>query len=96
MEFAQPSRAYRPPATAMLVRHGGAGPAGLIDASVCRTWRLSVAGHGRRDIGRSGLPGACKATRAHLLCAMLLIEELSGASFLPLTEDSTTWFAIHC
>jgi O-antigen ligase len=85
MELALPSRTYRPPATAMLIGMAALGLLALlmlnfpvlILAVVAVAGGISIVWAARRVQGNG----------AHLLCALLLIEELSGASFLPLTND---------
>jgi len=85
MEFALPSRTYKPPATAMLIGVAALGLLALLMLNfpililgvVAVAGAISIVWAARRVQGNSG----------HLLCALLLIEELSGASFLPLTND---------
>jgi len=82
MEFGQPSRAGAPPATAIL-----AGMAALALLALLMLQSPSLA------LGVVALVGGIsliwiawrvQSNAAHLLCALLLIEELSGATFLPL------------
>src|ERR1700731_4802553 len=85
MEFAQPSRVYRPPATAMLIGVAALGLLALLMLNFPNRALVAAAAVG-------GILIVCAARRvqgngAHLLCALLLVEELSGASFLPLTND---------
>src|SRR5271155_3208902 len=85
MEFAQPSRVSRPPATVMLV---GMSVLGLLALLMLNSPNLAL--------GAAAIVGAIlivwaarrvQGNGAHLLCALLLVEELSGATFLPLTSD---------
>ena len=85
MEFTQPSRAYKPPATAMLI---GMAALGLLVLLMLHSPNLAlsvaaVAG----GILIIWVAWPVHGNGAHLLCALLLIEELSGASFLPLTDE---------
>jgi O-antigen ligase len=85
MEFAQPSRVYRPPATAMLIGVAALGLLALLMLNFPSLALVAVA-------PVAGILIVCAARRvqgngAHLLCALLLVEELSGASFLPLTNE---------
>lgn len=85
MEFAQPSRVYRPPAAVMLI--------GVVALSLLALLMLNfpslvlVAGAVAGGISIVWAARRVQANGAHLLCALLLIEELSGASFIPLTND---------
>ena len=85
MELVQQSRAYRPPATAMLI---GVAALGLL-ALLMLNFPILILG----VVAVAGAVSIVWAARlvqgngAHLLCALLLVEELSGASFLPLTND---------
>src|ERR1700719_838597 len=85
MELVQQSRAYRPPAAAMLV---GVAAIGLL-ALLMLNFPILILG----VVAVAGAISIVWAARlvqgngAHLLCALLLVEELSGASFLPLTND---------
>src|ERR1700688_3829690 len=85
MEFAQQSRVYRPPATAMLI---GMGALGLL-ALLMLNFSILILGLGGVAGGIAIVWAArrVQGNGAHLLCALLLVEELSGASFLPLTND---------
>jgi O-antigen ligase len=85
MEFALPSRTYKPPATAMLI---GVAALGLL-ALLMLNFPILILGAGA-VAGAISIVWAARRVQgngAHLLCALLLIEELSGASFLPLTND---------
>ena len=85
MELAQASRVYRPPAAAMLI---GIAALSLL-ALLMLNFPILILG----VMGVAGAVAIVWAARrvqgngAHLLCAILLIEELSAASFLPLTND---------
>lgn len=85
MEFAQPSRVSKPPAGAMLV---GVSALGLL--------ALLMLNYPSLALGAAAIVGAIlivwaarvvQGNGAHLFCALLLVEELSGANFLPLTND---------
>ena len=85
MELAQPSKVYRPPAAAMLI---GAAALGLLALLMLNFPILILAV--AAVAGAIALVWAARRVQgngAYLLCAILLIEELSGASFLPLTND---------
>ncbi|HWJ40388.1 MAG TPA: O-antigen ligase family protein [Candidatus Limnocylindrales bacterium] len=85
MEFVQQSRAYRPPATAMLI---GMSALGLM-ALLMLNFPVLILGV-VAVVGAISIVWAARLVQgngAYLLCALLLIEELSGASFLPLTND---------
>jgi len=85
MELAQQSRVYRPPATAMLM---GMTALGLL-ALLMLNFPILILGVAA-VAGGIAIVWAARRARgngAHLLCALLVIEELSGASFLPLTND---------
>jgi O-antigen ligase len=85
MEFAQQSRVYRPPATAMLI---GVAALGLL-ALLMLNFPILILGVAAVAGGIAIVWAArrVQGNGAHLLCALLVIEELSGASFLPLTND---------
>jgi len=85
MEFALPSRTYRPPATAMLIGVAVLGLLALLmlNFPILILGVVAVAGAISIVWAARLVQGNC----AHLLCALLLVEELSGASFLPLTND---------
>jgi O-antigen ligase len=85
MELAQPSSAYRPPAATMMI---GLSALGLLSLLMLNYPNLAMAA----AAVVAGILTVWAARRvqgdgAHLLCAVLLVEELSGASFLPLTND---------
>jgi exopolysaccharide production protein ExoQ len=85
MELVQQSRAYRPPAAAMLV---GTAAIGLL-ALLMLNFPIVILGVAA-VVGAISIVWAARFVQgntAHLLCALLLVEELSGASFLPLTND---------
>jgi O-antigen ligase len=85
MELVQQSRAYRPPATAMLI---GVAAIGLL-ALLMLNFPILILGVAA-VAGATSIVWAARRVQgngAHLLCALLLVEELSGASFLPLTND---------
>jgi O-antigen ligase len=85
MEFAEQSRVYRPPATAMLM---GTAALGLL-ALLMLNFPILILGLGGVAGGIAIVWAArrVQGNGAYLLCALLLVEELSGASFLPLTND---------
>lgn len=85
MELVQQSRAYRPPAAAMLI---GVAAIGLL-ALLMLNFPILILGV-LAVVGAISIVWAARLVQsntAHLLCALLLVEELSGASFLPLTND---------
>jgi O-antigen ligase len=85
MELALQSRTYRPPATAMLIGIVALGLLGLLMLNF-PILILGVAA----VVGGIALVWAARRVQsngAYLLCALLLVEELSGASFLPLTNE---------
>ena len=85
MEFTQPSRAYKPPATAMLI---GMAALGLLALLMLHSpdLALSVAAVAV-GILIIWVAWRVQGNGAHLLCALLLVEELSGATFLPLSDE---------
>ena len=85
MELVQQSRAYRPPATAMLI---GVAALGLL-ALLMLNFPILILGVAAVAGGIAIVWAArrVQGNGAYLLCALLLVEELSGASFLPLTND---------
>jgi O-antigen ligase len=85
MEFAQQPKVATPPATAILA---GMAALGLLAFAMLMYPSLAV--------GAAAIVGGImilwaaryvQGSTAHLLCALLLVEELSGASFLPFTSD---------
>jgi O-antigen ligase len=85
MEFTRPLTAHKPSATAMLI---GASALGLLALLMLQSPHLALGV--AAVVGGSliiWLAWRVQGNRAHLLCALLLIEELSGASFLPLTDE---------
>ena len=79
MELAQPSKVYRPPAAAMLI---GAAVLGLLALLMLNFPILILAV--AAAVGAIAIVWAARRVQgngAHLLCAILLVEELSGASF---------------
>src|SRR5579863_2295193 len=85
IEFAPLSRAHQPPPIAMLI---GMAVLALLALLMVHTPDLAL--------GVGAVAGAIliiwtawrvHGNAAHLLCALVLIEELSGASFLPLTDE---------
>jgi O-antigen ligase len=85
MELVQQSRAYRPPAAAMLIGTVAIGLLALLmlNFPILILGVVAVAG----AISIVWAARYVQGNTAHLLCALLLVEELSGASFLPLTND---------
>jgi exopolysaccharide production protein ExoQ len=85
MELVQQSRAYRPPAAAMLIGVTAIGLLALLmlNFPILILGVMAVAG----AISIVWAARLVQGNTAHLLCALLLVEELSGASFLPLTND---------
>jgi len=85
MELVRQSRAYRPPATAMLI---GVAALGLL-ALLMLNFPILILGVAAVAGGIAIVWAArrVQGNGAYLLCALLLVEELSGASFLPLTND---------
>ena len=85
MELAEQSRTYRPPATAMLIGMAALGLLGLLmlNFPMLILGVAAVAG----GIAIVWAARRVQGNGAYLLCALLLVEELSGASFLPLTND---------
>ncbi|HWN57611.1 MAG TPA: hypothetical protein VNO74_05890, partial [Methylomirabilota bacterium] len=82
MELVQSSRAVRPPATAMLVSMVALGFAAFMMLLFPTLALIPVAVVG--GIAIVWTARRVQGNGAHLLCALLLIEELSAASFLPL------------
>jgi O-antigen ligase len=85
MELAQPSRLSSPPAAAILTGMAALGLLGLL-----------MLNYPNLALGAAAIAGGIaiiwtarrvQGNGAHLLCALLLVEELSGASFLPFTSD---------
>lgn len=85
MELAQPSRLSSPPAAAILAGMAALGLLGLL-----------MLNYPNLALGAAAIAGGIaiiwtarrvQGNGAHLLCALLLVEELSGASFLPFTSD---------
>ena len=85
MELVQQSRAYRPPAAAMLISVAVIGLLALLmlNFPILILGAMAVAG----AISIVWAARLVQGNTAHLLCALLLVEELSGASLLPLTND---------
>jgi O-antigen ligase len=85
MEFAQSTKTYSPPATAMLI---GMAVLGLLASLMLHfpIFALSAAAVAG-GILIIWIAWRVQGNAAHLLCALLLVEELSGASFLPLTDE---------
>jgi len=85
MEIAQPSRALKPPPAAMLIGVSALGFLALVMLIFPSLMLGAAAIAGGILIVWSAR--LVQGNGAHLLCALLLIEELSGANFLPLTQD---------
>jgi O-antigen ligase len=85
MELAEQSRTYRPPAIAMLIGMAALGLLGLLmlNSPMLILGLVAIAG----GIAIVWAARRVQGNGAYLLCALLLVEELSGASFLPLTND---------
>jgi O-antigen ligase len=85
MELTASSRAVKPPATAMLVGMAALGLAAFMMLLFPNLALIPVAA-----IGGTAIVWTARRVQgngAHLLCALLLIEELSAASFLPLEKE---------
>ena len=85
MELAASSRAVKPPATAMLVGMAALGLAAFMMLLFPKLALIPVAAIG--GIAIVWTARRVQGDGAHLLCALLLIEELSAASFLPLEKE---------
>jgi O-antigen ligase len=85
MELVQSSRACKPPATAMML--------GLTALSLLALLMLQFPNLALSVAAVAGgiliiwVAWRVQGNAAYLLCALLLIEELSGATFLPLTDE---------
>jgi len=85
MELAASSRAVKPPATAMLVGMAALGLAAFTMLLFPKLALIPAAAIG--GIAIVWTARRVQGDGAHLLCALLLIEELSAASFLPLEKE---------
>ena len=85
MEFAPQARVSRPSATAMLAAMVGLGLLGflMLTYSDLAVAAVAIAG----GIAIIWAARYVQGSGAHLLCALLLVEELSGATFLPFSAD---------
>src|ERR1700722_7914534 len=85
MEFAQQPKVATPPATAMLAGMAALGLLGFVMLMFpsLAVGAVAIAG----GIAILWASRHVQGSGAHLLCALLLIEELSGASFLPFNSD---------
>ena len=85
MEFARQPKVATPPATAMLAGMAALGLLGFVMLMFpsLAVGAVAIAG----GIAIIWASRHAQGSGAHLLCALLLIEELSGASFLPFSAD---------